>query len=74
MVIKDVLSINGPHTRKIELCTKCYGDGWYFSDLDFGDIPGDEVKINCKICNGTGQVTTLEVVCLAIVPYDFIIK
>jgi hypothetical protein len=41
------------------------------SDLDFGDAPGDEVKITCRDCNGSGRVTTLMMMVEAVVPFDF---
>jgi DnaJ-class molecular chaperone len=71
MKIQKVLKIEEPKVRKVELCERCSGKGWVWSDLEFGDIPGDEKKLCCRDCNGTGRVTVLVMRVEAVVPHDF---
>ena len=71
MQIKKVLSIDEPKQRAVELCPNCQGKGWYWSNLDFGDAPGDETKITCRQCAGSGRVTTLAMTVEAVVPFDY---
>jgi DnaJ-class molecular chaperone len=71
MQIKTVLKIEEPKQRAVELCPRCMGNGWYWSDLNFGDFPGDETKITCRDCNGSGRVTTLKMEVEAVVPFDY---
>ncbi len=57
--------------KNIELCSKCNGNGWFWSDLGFGDIPGDEVKICCRQCGGKGRVILATIEVEAMMPFDF---
>ena len=71
MRIKEVLSIEEPQDRSIILCERCQGLGWYWSDLEFGDAPGDEHKIDCSLCGKTGRLTMLTMKVKALVPYHY---
>ena len=58
-------------SEKVDLCGRCDGNGWYWSDLEFGDYPGDEKKICCDSCGGTGRVKTVNVNADIVVPFDW---
>ena len=66
-VIHEVLS----ESEEVNLCGSCNGKGWYWSDLEFGDYPGDERKICCSSCAGTGRVKTVNVNADIVVPLDW---
>ena len=53
------------------LCPTCKGRGWNWSNLDFGDYPGDERKIDCASCGANGRVRTVTVEADIIVPYNW---
>lgn len=61
-------------SEKVDLCGSCNGKGWKWSNLDFGDIPGDEERICCGACGGTGRVKTATVRADIIVPFDWDLK
>lgn len=54
----------------VELCSHCGGKGWFWSDLEFGDIPGDESKISCTACNKTGRVMKVKLEVEALIPFS----
>jgi DnaJ-class molecular chaperone len=69
--IIKVIAIEEPEHRKVGLCKNCRGQGWVWSELEFGDIPGDERKCSCTACNGAGRTTALTITVEAVVPFDF---
>jgi DnaJ-class molecular chaperone len=71
MKIKEVLEIHKTGHREPALCPMCEGNGWDWSDLEFGDLPGDEEKHDCGHCKGTGRVVILKMTVIAEVPFNF---
>ena len=69
--IKEIVDIDNEVESKISLCNECKGTGFVWSDLGFGDIPGDERKLKCKDCNGTGRVKTITITAIVEVPFDY---
>jgi hypothetical protein len=67
----EVISLEEPRTRDVELCPSCKGTGQVWSDIGFGELPSDSRKITCRKCAGTGRLTKLRMVVDAIVPFDF---
>lgn len=61
-------------SEKVDLCQRCSGKGWNWSNLDFGDIPGDEKKICCDMCAGTGRVKMVNVRADIVVPFNWDLK
>ena len=70
LIVHEILLEN----NVVELCPKCQGRGWNWSDLTFGDIPGDEVKKACQVCNSTGRVKTVTVRADVLVPLDWTVQ
>ena len=56
---------------RVVICDSCQGVGWYWSELEWGDGPGDEEKIDCGACGGTGRIKTVCVRADIIVPFDW---
>ena len=69
--VKEIIDIDNSAASEITLCNKCKGSGFVWSNLDFGDIPGDERKLKCKDCDGTGRVKMIKITAIAEVPFDF---
>ncbi|HLD89445.1 MAG TPA: hypothetical protein VI911_00235 [Patescibacteria group bacterium] len=67
VAVHELLSDSG----KVVLCQRCNGKGWELSHLDFGDYPGDEEKIACSSCGGTGRIKTVSVVADIVVPFNW---
>jgi len=58
-------------SKEVILCERCNGKGYVWSNLDFGDIPGDEREICCGPCGGTGRVKTVTVRADIVVPFNW---
>jgi len=69
--VKEIIDIDNKVKSEISLCNECIGSGFVWSDLGFGDIPGDERKLKCKACNGTSRVKTIMITAIAEVPFDY---
>jgi DnaJ-class molecular chaperone len=69
VTVRELLS----DSEKAKPCQQCDGKGWKWSDLDFGDLPGDERRISCPMCAGTGKIKIVTVRADIIVPYDMTI-
>jgi len=69
--VKEIVDIDNEVESEISLCNECGGSGFVWSNLDFGDIPGDERKLKCNACNGTGRVKTITITAIAEVPFDY---
>lgn len=71
-VIIEVIRVNNPNkTHEIKLCGRCGGEGKCWTELEFGDVPGDETQYPCPRCNATGRTSIIELTVMAEVPYNF---
>lgn len=55
----------------IKLCSQCDGEGKVWTELEFGDIPGDERQYDCPRCKGSGRTAIFKLEVLAEMPFNY---